>query len=199
MVEHHDWCNLRKVIAQTINLYNHNVIIHECYHRYWNISRQISWALPSNHLVLCCTLLLLLSIIPRIRVYSSALALFIGWSQYYSFSFRISLSNEYSYLISFRIDWFYLLAVQGTLKSILQQHSLKASILPCSACLIVQMSHLCMATRKTIALTIWAFISKVMSVFYNALSKLVCSSPWDCKESDTTGQLNNNNSSNNNN
>ena len=120
-----------------------------------------------------CTLLFLLSIIPRIRVYSSESALCIGWSQYYSFSFRISLSNEYSYLISFRIDWFYLLALQGTLKSILQQHSLEASILPCSACLIVQLSHLYMTTRKTIALTIWTFVDKVMSLLFNTQSRFL--------------------------
>ena len=96
-----------------------------------------------------------------------------GGQKYCSFSFSISPSNEYSGLISFRMGWFYLLAVQGTPKSLLQHHSLKASILPCSACLIVQMSHLCMATRKTIALTIWTFVGKVMSLLFNTLSRLV--------------------------
>ena len=122
----------------------------------------IESVMPSNHLILCCPLLLLPSILPSIMVFSNELALYIRWQKYWSF--RISPSNEYSGLISFRIDWFDLLAVQGTLRSILQHHSLKASILLCSAFFIVQLSHPCMTTEKTIALSIWTFVGKVMSL-----------------------------------
>ena len=128
---------------------------------------------PSNHLILCCPLLLLPSIFPGIRVFSNEFALHIRWQKYWSFSSSISPSNEYSGLISFRIDWFDLLAVQETLKSLLQHHSLKASILWHSAFFMVQLSHLSMATRKTIAWTIQTFVSKVVSLLFNTLSRFV--------------------------
>ena len=127
--------------------------------------------MPSNHLILCCPLLLP-SIFPSIMVFSSELALHIRWPKYWSFSFSISPSNEYSGLISFRIDWSDLLAVQGTLKS-LQHHSSKASILQCSAFFIVQLSHPHMTTGKTIALIRQSFVGKVMSLLFNKLSRLV--------------------------
>ena len=127
--------------------------------------------MPSNHLILCHPLLLLPSVFPRIRVFSNELALRIRWPKYWSFS--ISPSNEYSELISFRINWFDLLTVQGTLKSLLQHHSSKASILRCSAFYIVQLSHPYMTTGKTIALTRWTCIGKVMSLLFNMLSRLV--------------------------
>ena len=128
--------------------------------------------MPSNHLILCHPLLLLPSIFPRIRVYSNESVL-IRWSKYWSFSFSISPSTEYSGLISFRIDWLDRLAVQGTLKSLLQHHSSKASILQCSAFFIVQLSHTFMTTVKTTALTSWTFVGKVMSLLFNMLSRLV--------------------------
>ena len=118
----------------------------------------IESVLPSNHLTLCCPLLLLLSIFPRIRVFSNESVLCIRWPKYWSFSFSISPSNEYSGLISFRMDWLDLLAVQGTLKSLLQHHSSKASILWCSAFFIVQLSHPYTTTRKTIASTRRTFV-----------------------------------------
>ena len=127
--------------------------------------------MPSNHL--CCPLLLLPSIFPSIRVFSKESALHIRWPKYWSFSFNISPSDEYSGLISFRMDWLDLLAVQGTLKSLLQHHSSKASILWHSAFFIVQLSHPYMTTGKTIALTRWTFVGKVMSLLFNMLSKLV--------------------------
>ena len=126
---------------------------------------------PSNHLILCRPLLLLPSIFPSIRVSSSESVLCIRWPKYYSFS--ISPSNEYSGLISFRMDWMDLLAVQGTLKSLLQHHSSKASILLCSAFFRVQLSHPYMTTGKTITLTRWTFVDKVMSLLFNMLSRLV--------------------------
>ena len=129
--------------------------------------------MPSNHLILCCPLLLPPSIFPSIRVFSTELALRIRWSKYWRFSFSISPSNEYSRLISFRIDWFDLLAVQETLKSFLQHHSLKASILQHSASFMVQLSHSYMTTGKTIALTRWTFAGKVMSLLFNMLSRFV--------------------------
>ena len=128
--------------------------------------------MPSNPPILYCPLLLP-SIFPSIRVFSKELALWIRSPKYWSFSFSISPSNEYSELISFRFDWFYLLAVQGTLKSLLQQHSLKASILWHSAFCMVQLSHPYMTTGKTIALTIWTSVSRVMSLLFNMLSRLV--------------------------
>ena len=129
--------------------------------------------MPSNHLILCCPLLLLPSRLPSIRVFSNELVLCIRWPQYWSFSFSISPSNEYSGLISFRVDWLELLAVQGTLKSLLQHHSSKASILQCSVFFIVQLSHSYMTTGKTIALIRWTFVGKVMSLPFNMLSRLV--------------------------
>ena len=130
--------------------------------------------MPSNHLILCRPLLLLPSIFPSIRVFSNESALCIRWPKYWSYSFSISPSNEYSGLISFRIDWFDLLAVQGTLKSLLQHHSSKASVLRHSAFFMAQLSHLYMTAGKTIALTIRICVSNVMSVFFfNTLSRFV--------------------------
>ena len=129
--------------------------------------------MPTNHSVLCYTLLLLPSIFPSIRVFSNESVLCIRWPEYWSFSFNISLSNEYSGLISFMMDWLDLLAVQGTLKSLLQHHSSKASILRCSAFSVVQLSHPYMTTGKTIALTRQTFVNKVMSLLFNTLSRLV--------------------------
>ena len=129
--------------------------------------------MPSSHLVLCCPLLLLPSIFPSIRVFSNEAALRIRWPKYWSFSFNISPSNEYPGLISFRMDWLDLLVVQGTLKSLLQYHSSKASILQHSTFFTVQLSHPYMTTGKTIALTRWTFIGKVMSLLFNMLSRLV--------------------------
>ena len=129
--------------------------------------------MPSNHLILCRPLLLLPSIFPSIRVLSNESALRIRWPNYWSFSFSIIPSNEYSGLISFRMDWLDLLAVQGTLKSLLQNHSSKASILQCSAFFTVQLLHPYMPTGKTIALTRWTFVDKVMSLLFNMLSRLV--------------------------
>ena len=141
------------------------------------LSSTISWSflklisiesvMPSNHLILFCPLLLLPSIFLSISVFSNELALCIRWPKYRSFS--ISPSNEYSGLISFRSDWFDLLAVQGTLKSLLQHYNLKASILRCSAFFIVQFSYPYMTTGKPIALTIWTFLGKVMSLLFNTL------------------------------
>ena len=142
-----------------------------------SLSYMISWSLLklmlietvmlSNHLILCHPLLLLLSFFPSIRVFSNESAVCIRWSKYWSFSFSISPSNEYSGLISFKIDWFDLLAAQGTLRSLLQHHNLKASILRRSAFFMVQLSHLYVTTGKTIALTRWAFVSKVISFLGN--------------------------------
>ena len=129
--------------------------------------------MPSNHLILCCPLLLLPSIFPSIRVSSNESVLIIRWPKHWSFSFSTSPSNEYSGLISFRMDWLDLLAVQGTLKSLLQYHSSKASILQCSAFIIVQLSQPYMATGTTIALTRWTTVGKVMSLLFDILSSLV--------------------------
>ena len=126
----------------------------------------IELMMPSNHLVLCHPLLLLPSVFPSIRVFSIKLALCIRWPKYWRFSFSISPSSEYSGLISFRTDWLDLLAVQGTLKSLHQHHGSKASVLWCSAFFMVQLSHPYMTTGKTIALTIWTFVAKVMSFFF---------------------------------
>ena len=125
-----------------------------------------------NHLILCRPLLLLPSIFPSIRVFSNESILCIRWPKYWIFSFSISHSSEYSDLISFRIDWLNLLAVQGTLKSLLQHHSSKASVLQHSAFYMVQLSHPYMTTGKTIALTRWAFVSKVIPLLFNMLSRL---------------------------
>ena len=142
----------------------------------------IESVMPSNHLILCHPLLLLPSIFPSIRVFSSESVFHIRWPKYWIFSFNISPSNEYSGLISFRMDWLDL-AVQGTLKSLFQHHSSKVSVLRCSVFFIVQLSHPYMTTGKTIALTRWMFVGKVMSLLFNMLS-------WGRKESDTTEQLN---------
>ena len=129
--------------------------------------------MPSSHLILCHPPLLLPSIPPSIRVFSNESTLCMRWPKYWSFSFSISPSNEHSGLISFRMDWLDLLAVQGTLKSLLQYHSPKASILQCSASFTVQLSHPYMTTGKTIALTRRTFVGKVMSLLFNMLSRLV--------------------------
>ena len=129
--------------------------------------------MPSNHLILSCPLLPLPSVFPIIRVFSSESALCIGWPGYWRLRFSISPSDGYSGVISFRIYWFDLLAVQGTLKSRLQHHSLKASILQRSAFFMVQLSHPYMTTGKTIALTLWTFVNKVMSLLLNMLSRFV--------------------------
>ena len=129
--------------------------------------------MPSNHLILCCPLLLLSSIFPSVRVFSNESVFHIRWPKCWSFSFSISPSSEYSGLISFRIDWLNLLAVQGTLKSLLQHHSSKASMLRPLVFFIVQLSHPYMTTGKTIALTRPTFVGKVMSLLFNMLSRLV--------------------------
>ena len=129
--------------------------------------------MPSNHLILCCHFLLLPSIFPCIRVFSNESVLHIRWPKYWSFSYSISPSSENSGLIYFSIDQFDLIAVQGILKSLLQHHSLKASFPQCSAFFMVQLSHPYLTTGKTIALTIWTFVGKVMSLLFNMLSRLV--------------------------
>ena len=148
-----------------------------------SLSFAISWSLlklmsiesvmPSNHLILCQPLLLLPSIFPSIRIFPSELALHIRQPKYWSFSFTINLSNEYSGLIFFRIDWFDLLAVQGAFKSLLQHYNSKSSVLQCSAFFMVQFSNPYMTTGKTIALMIWTFAGKVMSLLFNMLSRFV--------------------------
>ena len=141
----------------------------------WSPPKPMSteWVMPSNHLFVCHPLLLLPSVFPSIRVFSNESALLIRWPKYWSFSFNISPSNEHPGLISFRMDWLDLLAVQGTLKSLLQHHTSKASILLCSAFSIVQLSHPYLNTGKTIALTRWTFVGKVMSLLFNMLSRLI--------------------------
>ena len=129
--------------------------------------------MPYNHLILYHPFLLLPSIFPSIRVFSNESALRIRWPKYRSFSFNINPSNEHPGLIYFRMDWFDLLAIQGTLKSLLEHHSSKASVLWCSAFFVVQLSHPYMTTGKTIALTRWSFVDKVMSLLFNMLSRLV--------------------------
>ena len=136
-------------------------------------TQSIQSVMPSNHLMLCCLVLLLPSIFPSIRVISDESGLHVRGPKYWSFSFSISPSNEYSGLISFRMDWLDLLAVQGTLRSLLQNHSSKASILQHSAFLIVQLSHPYMTIEKTIALTRQTFVGNVMSLLFNMLSRLV--------------------------
>ena len=133
----------------------------------------IESVMPSNHLILCHPLLLPPSVFPSIRVFSNESALCIRWAKFWSFSFSISPSNEYAGLISFKMDWFDLLAVQVTLESLLHHHSSKASFLWCSAFLMVKLSHPYMTTGKTIALTRWTFVGKVMSLLLNMLSRLV--------------------------
>ena len=133
----------------------------------------IKLVMPSNPLILCHPLLFLSSIFPSIRVFSNESALCIRWPKYWNFSFNISTSNQHPGLISFRMDWLDLVAVQGTLKSLLQHHSSKALVLLCSSFFIVQLSHPYMTTGKTIALTRWTFVGKVMSLLFNILSRLV--------------------------
>ena len=133
----------------------------------------IESVMPSNHLTLCRPLLLLPSIFLSIGIFSNESVLRVRWPKYWSFSFSISLSNEYSGLIAFGMDWLDILAVQGTLKSLLQHHTSKASVLQCSAFFIVQLSHPYMTTGKTIALTRWTFVGKVISLLFNMLSRLV--------------------------
>ena len=160
----------------------------------------IESVMPSNHLILCHPLLLP-SVFPSIRVFANESLLHIRWPEYWSFSFTISPSNEYSGLISFRMDWLDLLAVQGTLKSLLQYHRSKASILWCSAFFVVQLSHPYMTPGKTIALTRWTFVGKVMFLLFNLIlditnpmdvglrklrEKVECCSSWGRKELDTT-------------
>ena len=142
--------------------------------------------MPSNHLILCCPLLLLPSVFPSIRLFSNQLAFHIRWPKYWNFSFTISPSNEYSGLISFRMDWFDLLAVQETLESFLQHHSSKASILWCSAFFMVQLSHPYMTTGKNIALTRQTFVSKVMSLKKRERNRPV-SSYWVCSKYSNQG------------
>ena len=141
----------------------------------WSLLKLMSneSVMSSNHLILCRPLLLQPSIFPSIRVFSNKSTLHIRWPKYLSFSFNISPSNEYSGLISFSMDWLHLLAVQGTLKSLLQHHSSKASVLQHSAFSIAQLSHPYMTTGKTIALTRWTFVGKIMSLLFNMLSTLV--------------------------
>ena len=129
--------------------------------------------MPSSHLILCHPLLLLPPIPPSIRVFSNESTLWVRWPKYWSFSFSIIPSKEIPGLISFRMDWVDLLVVQGTLKSLLQHHSSKASILQCSVYSVVQLSHPYMTTGKTIALTRWIFVGKIMSLLFNMLSRLV--------------------------
>ena len=133
----------------------------------------IESVMPSNHLILCGSLLLPPSIFPSIWVFSNESVLHIRWPKYWNFSFSISPSNEYSGLISFRMDWLDLLVVQGNLKSLHQYHSSKAQVLQCSAFFMVQLSYPCMTTGKTIALTIWTFIGKVISLLFNFLILVV--------------------------
>ena len=129
--------------------------------------------MPSSHLILCRPLLLLPPVLPSIRVFSNESTLHMRWPKYWNFSFSISPSNEHPGPVSFRMDWLDLLAVQGTLKSLLQHHSSKASIFPCSVFFTIQLSHSYMTTGKTIALTRWTFFGKVMSLVLNMLSRLV--------------------------
>ena len=164
-----------------------------------SLSVTISWSLlklksiesmmPFNHLILCRALLLLPSIFPSIRVSSNESALHIRWPKYWSFSFSLSLSNEYSGLISFRMDWLDLLAVQGTLKSLLQHDNLKASILWCSAFFMVQFSHPYTTNGKTIAYTMQTFVGKMMSLLSNTLSRFIAFLPRKIKASSSVLSL----------
>ena len=149
----------------------------------WSLHKlmSIELVMPSNHLILCQPLLLLPSIFPSIKVFSNESAVCIRWSKYWSFSFNISPSNENPGLISFRMDWLEILTVQGTLKSVLQHHSSKTSILQRSAFFIVQLSHPYMTTGKTIALARWTFVGKVMSLLFNMFSRLVMDCLLRCK------------------
>ena len=139
----------------------------------WNLLKLIESVVPSNHLICYSPLFLLPSIFPSIRIFSNDSALYIRWQKYWSFSFSITPSNKYSGLISFRIDWFDLLSTPETLKSLLKHHNLKTSILRSSVFFMVQFSHPYMTTGKTIALTRWTFLGKVMSLLFNTLSRFV--------------------------
>ena len=139
----------------------------------WLKFMSMKLVMPSNYLILHHPLILLPSIFPNIRVFSSESGFCVTWPKYWSFSFSISCFNEYSELISFRMDWFDILAIQGTFKCLLQHHSLKASIFQCSALFMVQLSHQYMTTGKTIALTRWTFVDEVMSLLFNMLSRFV--------------------------
>ena len=152
---------------------NHSMPGLPIHHQLWSQPKPMSIELvmPSHHLILCCPFLLLPSIFSSMRVFSNESALCIRWPKYWCFSFSTSPSNEHPGLISFRMDWLDLLAVQGTLRSLLKHHSSKASILLCSAFFIVQLSHPYMTTGKTIALTRWTFVGKVISLFFNMLSR----------------------------
>ena len=145
------------------------------HHHFWSLPKLmcIESLMPSNHLILCRPLLFTPSIFPSIRVFSNESALYIRWPKYWSFSINMSPSIEHPGLMSFRMDWLDLLTVQGTLKSLLQRHSSKASILWCSAFFTIQLSHPYMTIGKTIALTGWTFVGKVMSLLFNMLSRLV--------------------------
>ena len=147
---------------------------------YWHLLKHMSFepVMPSDHLILCHPLLFPPSIFPSIRVFTNESVLHIRWPKYWSFSFRISPSNEYSGLISFRINWFDLLAVHETLKNLLQQHNSKASILGDSIFFMVQLSNPYMTTGKTMALTRWTSVGKVMSLLLKMLSRLVNAQPW---------------------
>ena len=169
---------IRAIVVQSLN--SSWLFVTQCTAAHQaSLSFTVSWSLlklmsiesvmPFNHLILCCPLLLLPSIFPNIRVFSNELALLIRCPEYWSFSFSISSSNEYSGFISFRIDWFDLFSVQGTLKSLLQHHSSKASILQHSAFFIVQLSHPYMTTGKSVALTRWTFIGKEISLLFNTI------------------------------
>ena len=142
--------------------------------------------MPSSHLILCCPLLFLPSIFPSIRVFSNESALLIRWLMYWSYSFSINPSSEYSGLISFTMDWLDFLVIKGILKSLLQHHSSKAAILQSSAFFIVQLSHPYMTTGKTIALTRWTFVSKVMSLLLNTLSRFVWGFPYGSAGKEST-------------
>ena len=179
-----DKCCIISLIFSSVQLLSH---VRRLFATPWTAARQaslsitnsrslpklmsIEWMMPSNHLILCCPLLLLPSIFLSIWVFSNESALRIRWPKYWSFSFKISPSNEHPGLISCRIDWLDLLAVQGTLKSLLQHHSSKASILQCSAFFMVQFPHPYMTTGKIKALTVWTFVSKIMSLPFNMLSR----------------------------
>ena len=184
-----DWCCLQVHLSWAVNLEEFSSVQSRPTATPWTAARQASlsitnsWSIlklmsiesmmPSNHLILCRPLLLPPSIFPSIRVFSSESVLCIRWPKDWSFSFSISPSNEYAGLISFMMDWLDLLAVQGTLKSLLQHHSSKASILQHSAFFLVQLSHPHMTTGKTIALTRQTFVGKVISLLFNMLSRLV--------------------------
>ena len=176
--EQHAWCRVQFSCSVGSNSVTPWSVAHQAslsITNTWSLPKlmSIQSVMPSNHLLLCCPLLLPPSIFPSIRVFSNESVLCIRWPEYWCFSFNISTSNEYSKLISFRMDWLDLLAVQGTLKSLLQPHSSKASILQHSDFFIVQLSHPYMTTGKTIALTRWTLVDKVMSLLFNMLSRFL--------------------------